>query len=104
MRVRQPPRVLGQAQRYRETLHQKLRRSLHRGSSEACSEHTHLTPCGAALPEKTSRASRSRTGGLVSAKHPSPLLLHAAEAILIHSSAWNRKSEKARCRILDKTT
>src|SRR5215217_7516947 len=47
MRIPRPPRVLGQAQRYREKLHQKLRRSLHRGSSEACSkacsESTHLT-------------------------------------------------------------
>ena len=34
----QPPAGAG-----RETLHQKLRRSLHRGSSEACSEPTHLT-------------------------------------------------------------
>jgi hypothetical protein len=34
------------------------------------------------------------TGGLGSAKHPSPLLLHAAEAILIHPSAWKEYSQK----------
>lgn len=80
--------------------HQKHRRSLHSGSSQACSEPTHLTPCGAALPEKTRRASRSRTGGLGFAKHPSPLLLHAAEAILIDPSAWNRNPRKVISRIL----
>src|SRR5215216_1496860 len=64
MRVPQPPRGWGQAQRYREKLHQKLRRGLHRGSSEACSDPTYLTPCGVALPEKASRTSRSWTGGL----------------------------------------
>src|SRR5215207_2019906 len=52
------------------------------------------SPCGAGLSEKASSGGCSRTGGLRCLARPSPLLLHAAEATLIHPSAWKENSAK----------
>src|SRR5215211_5850795 len=108
MRPRQPPRPLDwrrarKARRRLGTFHQKLRRSLHRGSSHACSEayseSTHLTilTMWGGVSEKARSGGSSGTGGLGCARHLSPLLRHAAEAILINPSAGKMYSRELVC-------
>jgi hypothetical protein len=53
---------------------------------------------GQGLSGEASSGGRSRTGGLGCAKHLSPLLLHAAEATLIHLNVVERGFSEVRVR------
>jgi hypothetical protein len=78
-----------------------LRRSLHRGSSQVCSEPTHLTiltVLGGAVRQGKKRQSLKDRSPEVCAEHLSTLLLvHAEKAAPIHRTAWEACSRKCVC-------